>query len=197
MFKKKDSKTKYDEISKEIEDQLEIIYTTRKEEIEKELEEKIRFIREEAERKITKDKEEIDLEKKELRDYTEFIDKLETEGKEHIEKINHHLHRVGQQREEIRRLAEQMRRELAPTIELNQKLDMLQKEAEEKAGSLKSQLKDKYGIEAEIPESSVFKEKVKIDLSKEAEKLGKIEELLGPTEFTPPEEKTAEVEQPA
>lgn len=197
MFKKKDTKTKYDVISREIEGQLEKVYTTRKDEVEKELEEKIKLIKEEAEKKIAQEKKGIDQEKKELHEYTSFLAKLESEGKDHLEKIEGHLNQVTEDRDKMRKMAEKMREELEPAIELNQKLDKLQDEANEKANALHNQLKDKYGIEAEIPESVILKEKIKIDLSKEKEKLDQIEELLGPVEFKIPEEKASKAEQPA
>ena len=197
MLKRKDPETKYDVISQEIEEQLEQVYAMRKEEVERELEEKIKRIKKQAEKKIEHDKKEIDKEKKELRDYTALIDKIESAGKEYIEEIDGHLNRAAKHREEMLRLIGTMKEELIPTIELNHKLDQLQQDAEGKAGALKNQLKEKYGIEAQIPESRVLKEKVKFDLSKETEKLEKIEELLMPPEFPIPEEKAEELKQPA
>jgi hypothetical protein len=195
MFTKKDeSKRRFQLVSNEIEDQLDKLLVDRKLEIVKVLEGRVKFLKEEAEKKIEQTRDDIYQEKKELKHYFGLIAEQEILGDEIRGKIAAHAGQVTQYKKEILKLADAVQHEMLATDELGQQLDHLQKDALEKATSLKNQLQVKYGIETKLPDSDILKEKANSDVAGELEKIGKIKRLIEPTEFPSLAEKAAEKE---
>jgi len=195
MFTKRDElKRRFQMVSKEIEDQLDRLLGDRKLEIEKILEGRIKFLKDEAEKKIEQTKDAIYQEKKELKHYFGLIAEQENLGDEIRGKIDAHAGQVTQYKKEILRLADSMQNEMHATDALGQQLDHLQKDALEKATSLKNQLQVKYGIDTKLPDSDILKEQVHLDVAGELDKIGKIRRLIEPPEFASFAEKTAEKE---
>jgi hypothetical protein len=195
MFTKKDeSRRRFQLVSREIEDQLDKLLVDRRLEIEKVLEGRIKFLKDEAEKKIEQTKDEIYQEKKELKHYFGLIAEQENLGDEIRGKIDAHTDQVTQYKKEILKLADAVQNEMHATDALSQQLDHLQKDALEKATSLKNQLQVKYGIETKLPDSDILKEKTNLDVAGELDKIGKIKKLIEPAEFPSFAEKAAEKE---
>ena len=190
MFTKKDeSRRRFQLVSKEIEDQLDKLLGDRKLDIEKVLEGRIKFLKDEAEKKIEQTRDEIYQEKKELKHYFGLIADQENQGDEIRGKIDAHAGQVTQYKKEILRLTDAVQNEMFTTSELGQQLDHLQKDALEKATSLKNQLQVKYGIDTKLPESDILRERVQLDVAGELDKIGKIKRLIAPAESPSPAEK--------
>ncbi len=164
-------------ILEEIESQLNQALEKKKKEIEDELEEKINREKEEAHQKITKIETELNQDKKTLQDYRGVISEFDQTKHNIKEKIQGHLDKASEFQNDIDTLAEKTLEELRAVSELNARLEETGKEAADKIKGLKTDLQDKYGITAELPDSSPgFSSD--FDLDGELNKLRKIKELL-------------------
>lgn len=184
-------------VIEEIEDRLEETISKKKEEIEKELEERLRQEKEEAKQRIEQIEKEFVEEKQALTNYRATIKEYENNKANLKNLLEEHLNKAVQFQKEIENITAQTLEELKNVSELNQKLEDLYKEAEEKAVVLKKTLKEKFGIAAEVLKASEYEE-VELNLEQELAKLKKIKELLtSPDEELPElvEEKEAEEEE--
>ena len=184
-------------ISRDIEDQLDRLLSAKREEIGRILEEKVRLIKEEADRKHEQVKEAIAQEKKEVRHYVSVVAELENAGDEVRNKISTHLAQAARHKKEIWRLTELHNAELTSTVDLSQKLDKLQQEANERAKTLRNQLEVKFGIRTKLPEIDVLQDKIEVAVDKEKDRLARIKELLMPLEPLPSPEIVPEAEKEA
>lgn len=182
----------------EIEKQLERVLAEKREEVEKELKEKIKRDKEEAQNKMNRIEEELKGEKKALEDYKTAIDDFENNRVHLKNEIKKHLDKVFHYQTEIEKLAGATLKELRGVRDLNEKLGELRQVAGERAAQLKKELEEKFGIEAEVPETKEGEEKVKVDLEQELVKLRKIKDILGTSETLKPleeiERKPEEIE---
>ena len=171
---------------KEVENQLERIFSKKKQEIETELEGKIQKEKEEAENKIDQIEKELEEEKEALVNYRTALAEFESNKEETKNQIKEHIDKAVQSLAEIDTLTAQTLEELKKVAELNQKLGEFHRAAEEKTESLKKDLEEKFGI---VTEGLETKELEHVDLKQELTKLKKIKELLGPEETPEPEAK--------
>jgi len=191
MGKPKDTNKEPTIIIEEIEGQLGEALAKKKEEIEKELEERIRREKEEAQKRIELIEKEFEEEKKALKSYRDTIKEFENnKGKLKVQ-IKEHLDKAIKFQTEIEKLTAQTLEELKEVSELNQKLDELNKEAEEKAAALKKELEDRFGIVAEVMKANEHRD-LEVNLEQELAKLRKIKELLTTPEMAE-EEKIEEL----
>lgn len=165
-------------IIKEIESQLEKVLLKKKEEIEKGLGEKIRQEKEEAEKRIHDIEKEFEKEKQALKEYRALVTDFKSNKTSLQSQIKDHLNKALQHQKDIEKLAGLTFEELKRVIELSQKLEDLRLGAEEKAHFLRKDIKEKFGIVTEVPESRE-REELLVDLDQELTKLKKIKELLG------------------
>jgi hypothetical protein len=164
-------------ILEDIESQLNQTLEKKRKEIEEELEEKISREKEEARQKITKIEEELNQDKQTLQDYRVVISEFDDTKKEIKQEIKTHLEKASEYQKQIDALTENTLEELRTVSELHAKLEEAGKDAAKKIGDLKTDLQEKYGITAELPDSSPgFMED--FDLDGELDKLRKIKELL-------------------
>jgi len=177
MGKSKDIAKESTMIIEEIEDQLGEALSKKKQEIEKELEERIRREKEEAQQRLEQIEKEFEEEKKALKNYRDTIKEFENNKAKLKEKIKGHLDKAIKFQTEIEKLTAQTLEELKQVSEINQKLDELNKEAEEKATALKKDLEDRFGIVAEVMKANEHRE-LEVNLEQELAKLRKIKELL-------------------
>jgi hypothetical protein len=164
-------------ILEEIEFQLNQALDKRRQEIEEELEEKISREKEEARKKISRMEEELSQDKQTLQDYRVVISEFDDTKKEIKLNIQSHLDTASQYQKEIETLTEKTLDELSKISDLHAKLEAAGKDAEEKIVNLRKDLQEKYGVTAELPDSSPGFS-ADFNLEAELEKLRKIKELL-------------------
>lgn len=183
MAKKDDTPKSSSSVFDEIEEQLNQALAKRKEELEKELEEKIRLEKEETQKRIEALDSELKQEKGALTEFQSRLDEFEKEKAELKTQIKEHIDKAVEFQAEIETKTGQTLEELKTVSNLNQKLETLQQETEEKLFSLKKDLEEKFGIVAEMPDNDEHLE-TEINLDLELAKLKKIKELLNSNELT-------------
>ena len=177
MREEKDNFKESTSIIEEIEEQLGEALSKKKGEIEKELEERIKREKEEARRRIEEIEKEFVEEKQALKNYRDTLKEYENNKSKLRDKIKEHLDKAIQYQSDIESLTAKTLEELKSLAKLNQKLEDLHKEAEEKASVLKKDLEERFGIVAEMIKTNEISE-VGIDLDRELSKLRKIKKLL-------------------
>lgn len=177
----------------EIENQLEDMLSQKKGEIQRELEEKITREKEEAKKKMESMEKEVEEEKQVLSNYRDVFTQFESKKENLKKQLKEHLDKAVQYQTEIEAITGKTLEELKIVNELSQEIEEIQQEAEEKAASIKRELEENYGIEAQIPEGESYKE-MDFNLDEELAKLNKIKELLGKEEKIETEEKGKEEE---
>jgi hypothetical protein len=201
-------------IIEEIESQLHDVLAKKKEQVEQELQEKIKAEQEEAQKRISQIENELEGNKEALEDYKNVLTQYESDKEDVKKEIRAHLDVAIELQTGIEKMTGQTLQELKTVSELTKKLEEINMEASTKVNALKSELEEKYGIVAQVPESN-GRDEMEFDLENELNKLQKIKELLGetvvsekvkeepkeekesaeeeaPTEETPAEEEAAE-----
>ncbi len=176
MSNKKDPKHEDGSIIQEIESQLEDILKQKKEDVEKELQENIRREQEEAKKRLATIDEEMAQEKDALVSFQQFFTEYDTGRIELKQKIKTHLDRVVDFQREIGSKTAMTLDELNKVNEVNQQLEVLVRETQEKAESMKADLESRFGIKASVPVEE--EASVKSHLESELDRLNKIKELL-------------------
>ena len=174
-------------IIEEIEQQLEEILKKKKDDIEKELEERINKEKEEAEIRKEQLNKEIEAEKEALISHQSILSEIEDEKEKIKEKIKEHLDRALNFQREIEEKTGQTLEELNRVGELNQEIDEINKNADEKIGYLKKDHEEKYGIVPQLPE--LTEDDARLEINYELTKLQKIKELLAESQGDEKEEK--------
>jgi len=167
-------------IIEEIETQLQDVLSKKKQLVEQELQEKIKAEQEEAQKKISEIESELKGNQEALVNYKNVLSQFESDKEQLKGEIKQHLETAIQLQTEIEEKTGQSLNELRAVSELTKKLDEINSEAAGKVNALKSELEEKYGIIAHVPESN-GRDEVDFDLENELSKLQKIKELLGDT----------------
>ncbi|MBN2408148.1 MAG: hypothetical protein JXE07_00300 [Candidatus Aminicenantes bacterium] len=164
-------------VIEEIETKIESLWLKRKEEVENELEERIRAQKEEAAKKIEAIEKELEKGRTILKDYRAVVVEFESERVSLQRQIKEHFEKAVEYQTEIERMAGQTMEELRLVDELNKRLETVQHSAEDKVNSFRKDLEERFGIDAQLPESKE-EDELKVDLEQELIKLRKIKELL-------------------
>ncbi len=164
-------------ILEDIENQLNLTLEKKRQEIEAELEEKINREKEEARQKISRVEQELKEDKQALQDYRVALSEFTVTKKEIKQKIQTHLSKASEYQTEIDSLSEKTLEELRAITDLHARLEQAGNDATEKIGDLKKDLQEKYGVTAELPDSSPGFS-ADFNLEEELDKLKKIKELL-------------------
>jgi translation initiation factor 2 beta subunit (eIF-2beta)/eIF-5 len=164
-------------IIEEIESQLQDVLARKKEEVEQELEEKIKAEQEEAQKRISQIESELKGNKEALENYKNVLTQFERDKEGVKSEIRAHLDVAIQLQTDIEKMTGQTLQELNTVSELTKKLEEINHEASTKVNALKTELEEKYGIVAQVPESN-GRDEVDFDLDNELAKLQKIKELL-------------------
>ncbi len=172
----KDQK-KESSIIDEIESQLETILRQKKGDVERELQEKIQREQEEAKKRIEALDEEIAQEKGALVSFQQLFSEYDTEKVELKQKIKEHLDKAAEMQQEIEAKTILTLEELASVTGLNQRLEFLVKETQERALVMKEDLQQKYGIKASV-QVDTEQEQVTTHLERELDRLNQIKSLL-------------------
>ncbi len=175
-------------IIEEIEQKLEEILKKKKDDIERELEDRINKEKEEAEVRKDQLNKEITAEKEALISHQGILAEIEDEKEKIKEKIKEHLDKALNFQREIEEKTGQTLEELNRVGELNQKIDEINKNADEKIGDLKNDLEEKYGIVPQLPELT-GDDNASLEINYELKKLQKIKELLEERQGDEKEEK--------
>jgi hypothetical protein len=165
-------------IIEEIEAQLQSVLAKKKEAVEQELQEKIRAEQEEAQKKISQIENELEGNKEALENYKNVLTQFENDKEGVKGEIKTHLNVAIQLQTDIEKMTGQTLQELKIVGDLTKRLEEINHEASAKVNTLKTELEEKYGIVAQVPES-IGADEVEFDLENELAKLEKIKELLG------------------
>jgi len=160
----------------EIEGQLEQMLRKRIEDVEKDLEGRINREREAARRRKDEIEGEFRREQEAISDYRTMLREAEDERTRLLDEAREHFNRVIALQAEIEGLAKSTVEEIRKVNEIQHRIEDLREKTLEKAGFLKRDLKERFGISTEG-----FDEAPKplgLDLDQELEKLRKIKEML-------------------
>jgi hypothetical protein len=164
-------------VIEEIEAKIEELWRKRKEEVEQDLEEKIRAEKEEAGKKIEAIEMELERGRAILKDYRTVITEFESERTSLQRQIKEHFEKAVGYQTEIEKMAGQTMEELRLVNDLTKKLESVQHSAEDKVNGFRKDLEERFGIDAQLPESRE-EDELKVDLEQELLKLRKIKEIL-------------------
>lgn len=167
-------------IIEEIEAQLKSVLAKKKEQVEHELQEKIKAEQEEAQKRISQIESELKGNKEALENYKNVLSQFESDKEGVKQEIRVHLDVAIKLQTEIEQMTGQTLQELKTVSELTKKLEEINHEAATKVNALKTELEEKYGIVAHVPETE-GRDEMDFDLENELAKLQKIKELLGST----------------
>ena len=181
MGKDNELRNESSSIIEEVEEQLNKILQDKKAQVQKELDEKIRMEKEEAEKRISMLEEEVSEEKQSLAHYTSVLIEFESSKDELRSQIQGHLDKAIQFQTEIETMTSQTLDELKAVHSLNQKLDEINRQADEQVSGMKKSIEDKFGIIAPIPERNGHDD-IDYNLEMELSKLNKIKDLLSGSE---------------
>ncbi|NOR13873.1 MAG: hypothetical protein GQ545_11535, partial [Candidatus Aminicenantes bacterium] len=165
----------------EIESQLQDVLAKKKEQVKQELEDKIKAEQEEAQKKIDQIESELEGNKEAIKNYKTVLSQFESDKEGVKKEIKAHLDVAIQLQTDIEKMTGQTLQELKTVSELTKKLAEINHEASTKVNALKTELEEKYGIVAQVPESN-GPDEMDFDLDNELAKLEKIKELLGSTD---------------
>ncbi len=163
-------------VIEEIEGQLNKILEKKIGDIDRDLETKISQAREEAVRRREAAEKDIGKEKSALVEYRNMIREAEAERAALIGDIRDHFKKILHFQEEIEGLAKATADEIRAVNEIQSQLEVTRQRTAERAAFLKNDLRERFGIVADVPEEK--EEPLQMDLELELEKLRKIKELL-------------------
>ena len=197
MFKRDDLRKKHLSLAKEIEDHLDRVFGSKNDELNKTLEARIKNLKEQAEAKAAQQREEIYQAKKELRHFTATATELEERGEEIRARIQHRQTQVLLYKKDILKMTDSIAQELAATRELDAQLAEIQRQADERSRALRELIVERHEIDAKIPSVDVLKDRVKLDVALEMDKLDRIRALANGATAAAAEELGATAEAPA
>ena len=172
------------QVIREVEEQLERILQKRFREVDSELVERINREKEEARKRKEEIEREFDKEKAALNDYRAMVRDFEEQRAGLLNEARDRFQKVLDFQAQIESLAKSTVDEIKRVNEIQEGLEALRAKTSERAAFLKSDLRERFGIVAEV-----FDEEPKpleIDLDQELEKLRKIKELLACLLYTSP-----------
>ena len=164
------------EVIQEIETQLDKLLQRKVEDIERELASRIEREKEAARLRKGEVEREFVKEREALAEYRNVVRAAETERAGLLEEARGHFERVLQLQSEIESLAKATVEEIRRVTELQERIEDLRERTAERAGFLKTDLRERFGISAEVLDET--QKPVSLDLDGELEKLRKIKELL-------------------
>ena len=180
-----------------VEKQLKKVLAEKKEKIEIEPQERIKQDKKRAKRRLNSMKAELELEKNALKNYQETIAEYEKNKENLKDKLKDYIEQLDQNHSKIEKLADFHIEKLREARELNEQLKELHLAAEDKTVILKKKLKERFGIEPKVLETSQTENKASMDFDQEQVKMIRIKEILGSYEALTPEsveEETQRVE---
>lgn len=164
-------------VIQEIEKQLDNVLSRRRVDIESDLAARIQKEKEAAHKKLNDLEKEFRQEREALVEFRKTIAEVEAERSTILEEIRERTDRALQFQAEVENLSRRTAEEIRKINDLHQRLESLRQQTAERAGFLKKDLREKFGIATEVPEreDSLGRE---IDLDRELENLKMIRALL-------------------
>ncbi len=164
-------------VIQEIEKQLENVLSRRREDIESDLAARIQKEKEAAHKKLNDLEKEFQQEREALVEFRKMVAEVEAERSTILEEVRERIDRALQFQAEIENLSRRTAEEIRKVNDLHQKLESLRQQTAERAGFLKKDLREKFGIATEAPEQEDVASR-EMDLDRELENLKRIRELL-------------------
>ena len=164
-------------VIQEIEQQLEKLLPKKKEDIEKALAVRIQKEKEIARNKMEEVEKEFVQEREALVEFRTMVAEVEAERNTILEEVRDRIRRALQFQTEVENLSKQTAEEIRKVNDLQQKLESLRQRTAERAGFLKKDLRERFGIITEVPDRDEAAAPG-MDLDQELENLKKIKELL-------------------
>ncbi len=175
-FESEDSKSASGALQ-EIEAELERILARRRDEIERDRDARIREERDAADRRLRDAERDIQAERDALAEFRTVVASAESERRALAAEIQERIEGALACQSEIEALTRRTMDEIRRVKELQHTLEQLRTRTAERAGFLKNDLRERFGIVAEVPPEPPD-ESMPVDLGEELEKLRKIKELL-------------------
>jgi len=160
----------------EVEDQLERILQKKFRDVDSELVERINREKEAARRRKEEIEREFDKEKTALTEYRVMVRDYEEQRAGLFNEARDRFQKVLKFQAEIESLAKSTVEEIRRVNEIQERLEDLRTKTSERAAFLKNDLRERFGIVAEVMEEEP--KPLGIDLDEELEKLRKIKDLL-------------------
>jgi hypothetical protein len=164
------------QVIQEVEDQLERILQNKFRDVDSELVERINREKEAARRRKEEIEREFDKEKTALTDYRVMVRDFEEQRAGLLNEARDRFQKVIKFQIEIENLAKSTVDEIKRVNEIQERLEGLRTKTSERAAFLKNDLKERFGIVAEVMEEEP--KSLGLDLDEELEKLRKIKDLL-------------------
>jgi uncharacterized membrane-anchored protein YhcB (DUF1043 family) len=165
------------QVIQEVETQLERILQKKFSDVDSELIERINREKESARRRKEEIEREFEKEKTALNDYRTMVRDFEEQRAGLLNEARDRFQNVLKFQAEIENLAKSTVDEIKRVNEIQDKLEELRTRTSERAAFLKNDLKERFGIIAEVMEEEEAKP-LGLDLDQELEKLRKIKDLL-------------------
>lgn len=162
---------------RDVESELERELARRREEVERTLASRIESEKEAARLRLEEIGREFDRERAALQEFRTQVSAAENEREELARRMREHFDLALGHQAEIDRLTKLTVEEIKQVNEIQQRMEDLRREASERAGLLKRNLREKYGIETDVP-AAVAPGPLPVDLDVELEKLRRIKEVL-------------------
>jgi hypothetical protein len=164
------------QVIQEIEGQLDTLLQKKIEDIERDLAARINQEKEAARKKKEDVEREFLKEKDTLSEYRNAVRAAEEERDGLLREARQHFDKVVHLQAEIEGLAKATVEEIRKVTDIQQRVEELRERTAERAGFLKTDLRERFGIVTEVPDTS--EKPLAIDLDQELDKLRKIKELL-------------------
>ena len=164
------------QVIQEVEDQLERILQKKFRDVDSELVERINREKEAARRRKEEIERDFDKEKTALTDYRVMVRDFEEQRAGLLNEARDRFQKVLKFQAEIENLAKSTVDEIKRVNEIQERLEGLRTKTSERAAFLKNDLKERFGIVAEVMEEEP--KPLGLDLDEELEKLRKIKDLL-------------------
>jgi uncharacterized membrane-anchored protein YhcB (DUF1043 family) len=164
------------QVIQEVENQLERILQKRFRDVDSDLLERINREKEAARRRKEEIEREFEKEKTALDDYRSMVRDFEEQRAGLLNEARERFDKVLKFQAEIEGLAKSTVEEIRRVNEIQERLETLRAKTSERAAFLKNDLRERFGIVAEVMEDEP--KPLSLDLDEELEKLKKIKELL-------------------
>jgi hypothetical protein len=164
------------QVIQEVEEQLERILQKKFRDVDSDLLERINREKEAARRRKEEIEREFDKEKTALDEYRLMVRDFEEQRAGLLNEARDRFDKVLKFQAEIENLAKSTVEEIRRVNEIQERLEGLRARTAERAAFLKNDLRERFGIVAEVMEEEA--KPLAIDLDEELEKLKKIKELL-------------------
>jgi hypothetical protein len=164
------------QVIQEVEEQLERILQKRFREVDSELLERINREKEAARKRKETIEREFEKEKSALNDYRVMVRDFEEQRAGLLNEARERFDKVLKFQAEIESLAKSTVEEIKRVNEIQERLEALRTRTAERAAFLKNDLRERFGIVAEVMEEEP--KPLSLDLDEELDKLKKIKELL-------------------